>query len=100
MNVLLSAYACMPNSGSEPGNGWNWAMHLAERGIKVTVLTRIENYAVIEAYRQEHPNENVAFSYVTVPIKRFKAGSGVHYALWQMLAVGVARSLNRKQPFD
>jgi hypothetical protein len=39
MNVLLSAYACMPGWGSEPGNGWNWAMHLSERGMNVTVLT-------------------------------------------------------------
>ena len=55
MNVLLSAYACMPNSGSEPGNGWNWAMHLAERGITVTVLTRGEGRGEIEAYRRDHP---------------------------------------------
>ncbi len=100
MNVLLSAYACMPNSGSEPGNGWNWAMHLAERGINVTVLTRREGRDEIEAYRQAHPKGNLAFGYVSVPTKLFKPGTGMHYALWQMFAVGVARSLNRQQRFD
>jgi glycosyltransferase involved in cell wall biosynthesis len=100
MNVLLSAYACMPNSGSEPGNGWNWAKHLAERGINVTVLTRGEGREEIEAYRRDHPNRNVSFGYVTVPTKLFKPGTGMHYALWQMFAVGVARSLNRQRRFD
>ena len=100
MNVLLSAYACMPNSGSEPGNGWNWAKHLAERGINVTVLTRGEGRDEIEAYRRDHPNANVTFGYVTVPTKLFKPGTGMHYALWQMFAVGVARSLNRQRRFD
>lgn len=100
MNVLLSAYACLPDSGSEPGNGWNWAMHLAERGITVTVLTRGEGREEIEAYQRDHPKSNVSFGYVTVPIKLFKPGSGIHYALWQMLAVGVAKELNRQQRFD
>jgi len=100
MNVLLSAYACMPDSGSEPGNGWNWAMHLAERGITVTVLTRGEGRGEIEAYQRDHPNTNVSFGYVTVPTKLFKPGTGVHYALWQVFAVGVAKALGRQQRFD
>ena len=25
MKILLSAYACEPNTGSEPNVGWNWA---------------------------------------------------------------------------
>ena len=39
MRILLSAYACEPNRGSEPGNGWNWAVHLARDGHEVYVLT-------------------------------------------------------------
>ena len=26
LNVLLSAYACVPGRGSEPGVGWNFAL--------------------------------------------------------------------------
>ena len=37
--VLLSAYACEPNKGSEPGVGWNWAKHLAEK-YEIYVITR------------------------------------------------------------
>jgi len=92
MNVLLSAYACMPNHGSEPGNGWNWAIHLAERGIHVTVLTRREGRDELEAYMLEHPNVNLSFAYVSVPTKLFKPGSKIHYTLWQIRAVAVARA--------
>ena len=39
MKVLLSAYACSPGRGSEPGVGWGWATALAGVGHEVTVLT-------------------------------------------------------------
>ena len=38
--ILLSAYACEPGRGSEPGVGWGWANELAREGHRVTVLTR------------------------------------------------------------
>jgi len=100
MNVLLSAYACMPDWGSEPGNGWNWAKHLSERGMNVTVLTDDMCRERIEAYQRDHRETNVAFGYVTVPTSLFKHGTGVHYALWQCLAVRVAKLLHRKRCFD
>ena len=100
MNVLLSAYACMPNAGSEPGNGWNWAVHLAARGINVTVLTRDNNRGVIEPYLAAHPVANLQVEYVAVPTKLFKAGSGMHYALWQACVVKPMRALHRIRGFD
>jgi glycosyltransferase involved in cell wall biosynthesis len=39
MKVLLSAFQCSPDRGSEPGNGWHWATALAQYGHEVTVLT-------------------------------------------------------------
>ena len=39
MKVLLSALACGPGQGSEPGTGWHWARALADLGHDVTVLT-------------------------------------------------------------
>jgi glycosyltransferase involved in cell wall biosynthesis len=100
VRVLLSAYACLPNAGTEPGNGWNWAVHLAERGIDVHVLTVVEGRDKIEAYRRDHPNPRIQFSYVDIPTKRFKECSGMHYALWQWCAVKVARALQKTERFD
>jgi len=39
MRVLLSAFACHPSHGSEPGTGWHWTEALADLGHEVTVLT-------------------------------------------------------------
>lgn len=99
MNVLLSAYACKPDSGSEPGYGWNWAMHLADRGINVTVLTDDVGRDQIEEYQRDHPKTNVAFAYVTVPTTLFKHTTRMHYALWQWFAVRVAKTLHRQRRF-
>ena len=48
MKILLSAYACQPNKGSEPGIGWNWATELVKLGHDVWVLTRSDNKPVID----------------------------------------------------
>jgi glycosyltransferase involved in cell wall biosynthesis len=39
VRILLSAFACNPQWGSEFGTGWNWATALADAGHEVTVLT-------------------------------------------------------------
>jgi len=90
----------MPNWGSEPGYGWNWATHLGERGINVTVLTRDVVRPAIETHLREHPIENVTFEYLAVPTPLFKHGTAAHYFLWQCLAIGRARALHRVQSFD
>ena len=100
MKLLLSAYACLPNAGSEPGNGWSWAMHLAERGIDVTVLTRTENRTKIEAYMAERELANPHFAYVTAGGRMIRPTTGLHYLLWQWCAVAVARQRHRESAFQ
>ena len=39
VKILISAYQCVPNEGSELGNAWNWARALADLGHRVTVVT-------------------------------------------------------------
>ena len=29
LSILINAYACSPNMGSEPGMAWNWCVNLA-----------------------------------------------------------------------
>jgi hypothetical protein len=41
--ILLSAYACEPNKGSEPEVGWKWAITLSQLGHEVYVITRLNN---------------------------------------------------------
>ncbi len=49
MKILLSAFSCGPDIGSEPGVGWHWAVELARLGHHVLALTEIEYQGPIEA---------------------------------------------------
>jgi len=100
MRILLSAYACRPNAGSEPGVGWNWATHLAARGIDVHVLVAKRNQAPIEAGLRENPLPNLHFHYIPVRNEWAKKSEGLHYVLWQAAALKAARELSTKFQFE
>jgi glycosyltransferase involved in cell wall biosynthesis len=84
--ILLSAYACEPNRGSEPGVGWNWAVEIAKRGHDVVVLTRKNNREVIE--QETGIPTNLTFIYYDLPstLMWLKKVFGVqlYYFLWQI----------------
>src|ERR1039458_135136 len=82
MKVLLSAYACLPNRGTEPGNGWGLAVHLARVGTEVHVLTALGNREQIQAHIRDYPVPGVSFHYVDYPTKRFRSEE-MRYFLWQ-----------------
>jgi glycosyltransferase involved in cell wall biosynthesis len=105
LRILLSAYACEPGKGSEPGIGWNWATRLAAAGNDVWVLTRANNRAAIEAALAPAPPANLHFVYYDLPAwargwKRGARGVRLYYTLWQWGAYRVARRLARARRFD
>ena len=108
MKVLISAYDCKPNHGSEAGNGWNWAWHLAELDHEVWVLTFANNQEVIEAELALQPVSQLHFIYIAAPvwIKRYAKtipgdfGWQSSYLAWQKRAAEIARQLDRKHGFD
>ena len=63
-NILLSAYACSPNYGSEPEVGWQWATNLAQLNYKVTVVTHADNKKKIINFRNL---KNLTFVYYDLP---------------------------------
>jgi glycosyltransferase involved in cell wall biosynthesis len=87
MRVLLSAFACHPRYGSEPGTGWHWIGALADLGHEVTVLTRSE-------YREEilaNCPDGVSFRFIDLPAspvpRRFTQLWGYDaYGRWQAAA--------------
>jgi glycosyltransferase involved in cell wall biosynthesis len=99
MRILLSAYACRPNAGSEPACGWNWATHLAARGIEVHVLVAGRNREAIEAGLRSNPIANLHFTYVHVPYGWTKKNEAFHYVCWQAAALKEARKLATKFQF-
>lgn len=100
MRLLLSAYACRPTTGSEPGCGWNWAIHLAARGIEVHVVVAKRNQEAIEAGLRSNPIANLHFSYVAVPYEWAKKSESLHYICWQVAALQAARELAGKFQFQ
>jgi glycosyltransferase involved in cell wall biosynthesis len=104
MKVLLSAYACEPGMGSEPGVGWNMAQALA-RHHEVWVLTRANNRPAIERELARGSGPAPHFAYYDLPRwarwwKRGTRGVQLYYYLWQIGAYGVARRLHRELGFD
>lgn len=105
LRVLLSAYACEPHKGSEPGIGWNWATSLARAGHAVCVLTRANNRESIELEMAANPLPGLRFIYYDLPRwarwwKRGARGVHLYYLLWQWGAYKVARRLCRSANFD
>lgn len=106
MKVLLSAYACEPNKGSEPGVGWNWAVEVERLGHQVWVLTRENNKTVIDDYWHENTKpSNLNFIYYDLPKWLSwwkKGGRGVHlyYFLWQIGAFFIARAKHKEIEFE
>ena len=107
MNILISAYACEPNKGSEPGVGWSWAIELSKYH-NVWVLTRDNNEPTISAYLIEHPkyiNSNLHFIYVGLSKKltfwkKGRRGMRLFYMLWQNKALKTAMVLHHEEHFD
>lgn len=104
--ILLSAYACLPAHGSEPGIGWEWATRLARAGHEVWVLTLTFNRKGIEQALGENPVANLHFVYYDLPTRTRTwmnvpgRWMRIHYTLWQCGAYWVARKLCRKIRFD
>ena len=64
MKILLSAYACEPNKGSEPEIAWSWIKFLSKKNEnKIFVITREKNKKKIDKYKFN----NVTFLYYDLP---------------------------------
>lgn len=106
LKLLISAYACEPGKGSEPGVGWRWALETAALGHEVWVLTRSNNEPGIsrELTRLDHPT-NLHFIYFDLSAWALwwkRGGLSVHfyYLLWQRGAYQLAREYHAQQQFD
>lgn len=104
LRVVISAFSCIPGSGSEPGAGWSWAVAAAARH-DVTLLTW-------EGYR--HGVEDALAALPGLPVRPMfipqpswlPGGAGdlralrARYALWQAVAHRAVRRAHARTPFD
>lgn len=104
LNVLISAYACRPHEGSEPGVGWNLVLELSKYH-RIWVLTRGNNQVPIETELSQHPVADLNFIYcepsqVLAKLNQNLRIVHLHYYLWQLKAYWVAKKLHEEVNFD
>ncbi|WP_416666466.1 glycosyltransferase family 4 protein [Egbenema bharatensis] len=104
MKILMSAYACEPNRGSEEGVGWNIVVQAAKQH-EVWVLTRTFYRSAIEAELEKQHLSNLHFIYFdpfnwSSDWRDTQGPVQFHYYLWQIQAYFVGRSLHQQVDFD
>lgn len=105
LRILLSAYACEPGEGSEPGMGWHWALEIVRLGHEVCILTRENNLPSLERALALQADLPIHLAGYDLPRwmrwwKKGGRGVNVYYSLWQRGAYRAARRLAREIPFD
>ncbi len=104
LRVLLSAYSCDPEKGSEPGVGWNVAQEMSKYH-DVWVLTRESNRHAIEPALSRRSVPQLRFVYFDLPrwmrwLKRGQWGLQAYYYAWQVGAYFLVRKLHRQVRFE
>ena len=104
LKVLITAFACEPHRGSEPGVGWNWALQAA-RDHEVWVITRkLYRKAITKELPKLSPEltANLHFVYYDIPIwlRRLSLNERIWFTLWEIGLLGKARALHRQVGFD
>ena len=105
MKLLLEAFACHPDRGSEPGVGWNRAVEAARRH-DVWVLTSVENRGAIELARSRGvSSDRLHFLFVDAPfglrmLSRLRFLHCYWAYFWPWFAWRVARRAHARYVFD
>jgi glycosyltransferase involved in cell wall biosynthesis len=112
MKVLVSAYACEPNKGSEPGVGWNIANAIAQEH-EVWVLTTATHRPGIEAELDAERAKGIASKLHWIYLDPLgwvydwkTGGKGIqwdvhlHHYLWQITAYFQVKTLHETIGFD
>lgn len=106
MNILISAYACCPNHGSEEGMVWRVASTLASNN-EVYVITDDESKSEIEAEINKLNLNHLHFFYNPVPpkVREMCNNQGdwrfyYYYRLWQKKTLQVAKDVIKNHRID
>lgn len=106
-SILINAYACSPNMGSEPGMAWNWCVNLAKH-CELHIITEGEFKEQIETVLPTLPQgKNMHFYYnpVSEEVRRMCWNQGdwrfyKHYKRWQWKTYEIAKEILANQHID
>ena len=107
LHVLINAYACSPDMGSEPGMGWNWVLAIA-RHCEVYVITEGEFQKSIDAVLETSELRNrIHFYYnpVSEKVRSMCWNQGDwrfywYYWKWQRKTANIARDICQQHHID
>ncbi|MGZ0015668.1 glycosyltransferase [Yeosuana sp. AK3] len=106
-STLISAYACDPFKGSEPGIAWNWSIELARLNYNVFVITRGINQEdnIKKGLGDFEALPNLQFYYYDIPkwlrfIEKTPFGVYTYYFFWQIGIVSVAKKIIEDNDID
>lgn len=107
LSILINAYACSPNMGSEPGMAWNWCVNLAKY-CELHIITEGEFRDKIETVLPTLPQgKNMHFYYnpVSDEIRRMCWNQGdwrfyKYYRKWQWKTYMMAKEIIGKHHID
>jgi glycosyltransferase involved in cell wall biosynthesis len=107
LKILINAYACSPNMGSEPGMAWNWCINLAKY-CELHIITEGEFKDNIEKVLPTLPQaSNIHFYYnpVSDEVRRVCWNQGdwrfyVHHRKWQYKTYQIALDIIRSTHID
>jgi glycosyltransferase involved in cell wall biosynthesis len=106
MKLLISAYACAPNFGSDHAVGWNWATEAHRLGHEIWVLASpAHRYSIATACHHDPGLARIQWIFPEVPQWPLLQGvepkwERTYNLLWQRRAAVLARELNRQVNFD
>ena len=107
LSILINAYACSPNMGSEPGMAWNWCINLAQY-CELYIITEGEFRDKIEAAIPSLPQRhNMHFYYnpVSEQIRKMCWNQGdwrfyIYYDKWQKKTLQIAKDIIAQNHID
>lgn len=107
LSILINAYACSPNMGSEPGMAWNWCVNLA-KDCELHIITEGEFKDKIEAVLPTLPQgNNMHFYYnpVSDEIRKMCWNQGdwrfyKYYREWQWKTYIMAEKIIKQHHID
>ena len=107
LKVLINAYACSPEMGSEPGMAWNWCVHLAKH-CELYIITEGEFRERIEKVVPTLPQgSNMHFYYnpVSDEVRMMCWNQGnwlfyKYYRDWQWGTYQMAKKICSKEKID